>query len=201
MSGRASDRRKTQDHWGLRAKREGYAARSVYKLSEIDDRLRVLPRGGGRVLDLGCAPGSWSQYVHRKRRGTRLVGVDLTAVAEYPGTLLVGSALEISEDALRQALGGPADLVMSDMAPRTTGNRLGDHVRQVELARMALTRAAAVLRLGGHFVVKVFDGEEAHGFTMDMRALFGKVKRVRPKACRKQTREFYLVGLGRSASQ
>ncbi|MEC8425152.1 MAG: RlmE family RNA methyltransferase [Myxococcota bacterium] len=189
--------RKRSDHWTRKAKEAGYAARSVYKLAEIDKRFRIFRRGQ-RVLDLGCSPGSWSGFA-RERIGPRgtLVGIDLTEVDGYPGHQHVMSILEISREALLTPLGGAPDLVLSDMAPFTTGTRLTDHVNQLELARMAAEVAIDCLSPGGHFVVKVFDGEDAHAYVQALRPHFTKVRRVRPEATRDESVEFFLVCLDR----
>ena len=191
--------RRHQDHFGRKAKSDGYAARSVYKLEEINKRFSVIPRNG-RVLDLGCSPGSWSNFV--KQAGgadTHLVGIDLTEVGGYRGNQFVDSVFDVSLDRIREALGGGADLVMSDMAPATTGNRFTDHVRQIELAEQARLLASALLVPGGNFVVKVFEGEDASDLVSRIRADFTKTKRVKPKAVRKESVEFFVVGLGRKA--
>lgn len=188
--------RRHQDHYGRRAKSDGFAARSVYKLEEVQKRFSVIPRNG-RVLDLGCSPGSWSNYV--KQIGgadTHLVGVDLTEVPGYLGQQFVDSVFDVSVDLLRNALGGGADFVMSDMAPATTGNRFTDHVRQVELAEAARVLAAALLEPGGNFIVKVFEGEDAQALVERIRQDFTKTKRVKPKAVRKESVEFFVVGIG-----
>jgi len=125
------------------------------------------------------------------------VGVDLSEVSGYPGTQMVDSVFDVSADALRAALGGDADLVMSDMAPATTGNRFTDHVRQIELAEQARVLARSLLKSGGHFVVKVFDGEDAPALIQRIRADYRQTKRVKPKATRKESVEFFIVALGR----
>jgi 23S rRNA (uridine2552-2'-O)-methyltransferase len=112
------------------------------------------------------------------------------------GTFLERSVLEVSADELREALGGPADVVLSDMAPFTTGDRCGDHFRQVALAQVGLDRAIQVLRVGGHFCVKLFDGQDIPAFTKGMRKHFDKTRRIKPEAVRGTSVEFYLVGLG-----
>ena len=184
------------DRYTQLAKKEGFAARSVFKLEEIQRRFRVLS-AGDRVLDLGCSPGSWSRYAATILGGTgQIVGVDINPPSDPVGEVLVRSVYDLTGDELREALGGPADVVLSDMAPLTTGIALGDHVRQIELVTRAMAIAAEVLRPGGNAVVKVFDGEEAHGFVLAQRRWFTKVKRVRPEAVRKQSREFFLVCLG-----
>lgn len=184
------------DRFTQKAKAEGYAARSVYKLDEIQKRFRVLSQGA-RVVDLGCSPGSWSRFALQTIGGRGvLVAVDVEEPAFSGGTVLLRSVYEVTPEELLAALGGPADVVLSDMAPRTTGNLLGDHVDQLELAKRAFDLARAVLRPGGNFVVKVFDGEDAHAFVMSVRPSFDVVKRARPEAVRKESREFFLVCTG-----
>lgn len=183
------------DHWTQKAKDEGFSARSAYKLEEIDRRMGVL-RGVKRVLDLGCAPGSWSELVKRRRPQATVVGIDIQPAEPYPGTFILGDIRAQEPAALLDALGGPADLVMSDMAPHTTGARLTDHVAQLELARMAFQTAVGVLKPGGAFVAKIFDGEEAHAFTLEVRKRFTKAKRVRPEATRNKSVEFFFVATG-----
>lgn len=191
--------RKRSDHWTRKAKDEGYAARSVYKLVEIDKRFPVFARGQ-RVLDLGCSPGSWSRYARQRiGSGGLLVGIDLTEVPDFPGHQHVGSILDIEREALLEPLRGPADLVLSDMAPFTTGTRLTDHVNQLDLARMAADVALDCLAPGGHFVVKVFDGEDAHAYVQSLRPHFGRVRRIKPEATRDESVEFFVVCLERGA--
>lgn len=189
------------DRFTRQAKEEGYAARSVFKLREMQERSRVLRRGQ-RVLDLGCAPGSWLAYAHEVLGPTGVVvGVDVVAPDAAPGPVIVKSVLEVEPDELLAALGGPADVVLSDMAPRTTGDPTGDHFVQIELATRALALARAVLAPGGSFVCKVFDGQDAPAFVDAVRASFEAVKRVRPEAVRRQSREFFVVATGFSAAR
>jgi len=189
--------RRHQDHYGKKAKSAGFAARSVYKLEEIQKRFQIIPRNG-RVLDLGCSPGSWSNYVKRVGGAdTHLVGIDLTEVPGFLGRQFVDSVFDVSLEALREALGGAADFVMSDMAPATTGNRFTDHVRQIELAEQARVLASELLSPGGNFIVKVFEGEDAQGLVERIRQDYTKTKRVKPKAVRKESVEFFVLGMGR----
>jgi 23S rRNA (uridine2552-2'-O)-methyltransferase len=192
--------RSRPDHWALKARAEGYAARSVYKLEEIDRRYKVAPRRG-RALDLGCAPGSWSQWLHRQSRGqVQLVGIDIQEVKDYPGRFLQRSIAELPAEELLELLGGAPDFVMSDMAHHTSGNRLYDHVTQLELATLAVDCALACLRPGGHLVVKIFDGEDANALVKRVGAAFDEVKRCRPQAVRSDSKEFYAVGLRRRSA-
>lgn len=184
------------DRFSRKAKDEGYAARSVYKLEEIDRRARLLRRGQ-RVVDLGCAPGSWAAYaIEQIGSGGALVGVDLTEVAMPGGTFLQRSVYDVTGDELREALGGPADLLLSDMAPLTTGARDADHFAQIELARRAFELATELLAPGGGFVAKVFEGPDAKQLELDVRKRFAQTKRYRPEAVRQQSREFFLVATG-----
>lgn len=184
--------RKRPDSWTMKAKQAGYSARSVYKLEEIDLRFQVL-KGAKRVIDLGCAPGSWSEFVRQSRPKVNLVGIDIQPLQKYPGQFLHQSIKNTEPTEFFTLLGGTADLVLSDMAPNTTGNRFGDHVQQVELAQLALETAVATLRQGGTFVVKVFDGEDAPAFVKSFSQHFSKVKRVKPEAVRNESVEFFIV--------
>lgn len=184
------------DRFTQRAKEEGYAARSVYKLSEIDQKYRLL-RGAMKVVDLGCAPGSWSKYA-LEHIGTlgRLVGIDLTPVDMAGGIFLQRSIMDVPPEEIQELLGGRADVVLSDMAPLTSGVALTDHVLQLELATMALEVAKSILVPGGAFVCKVFDGEDAPAFVLTVRKSFAETKRVRPEAVRSNSKEFFLVCTG-----
>lgn len=178
------------DHYTRRAKAEGYAARSVFKLDEIESRMGVLPRRG-TVVDLGCFPGSWSKWL--LERGLRVVGVDLTAPDLAGGVWIPRSVYEVSADELRAAAGGPIVALVSDMAPLTTGAKFTDHCRQIELADRALQLAAELVEPGGAFICKVFDGSEAEGFVKRVRAVFPKLRRLKPDATRDRSVEFFVV--------
>ena len=184
--------RKRPDSWSRKAKEEGYSARSVYKLQEIERRFQLL-KGVRRVIDLGCAPGSWSEFVRQKRKNVTLVGIDIQPLDSYPGHFLNQSILDTPSELFFEHLRGTADLVLSDMAPNTTGDRFSDHVRQIELAGCALETCLRTLRQGGSFVVKVFDGEDAPSFVLSVRKQFRHVKRVKPEAVRNESVEFFLV--------
>ena len=187
-------KKKWSDSWTKKAKEQGYAARSVFKLEELETRFQPL-RGMKRFVDLGCAPGSWSHFVKNKNPRAQLVGIDLKSIATYPGHFICGSIDEISPQEIQKIFDGPIDMVLSDMAPNTTGNRLADHVRQLELAQKALDFAVASLRPGGRFVVKVFDGEDIQAYFKTVQKYFSSVKRLRPKATRTKSVEFFMLGL------
>ena len=187
--------RRKPDHFSRRAKREGFAARSVYKLEEIDKKHRLFRRGL-RVLDLGCAPGSWLKYA-ADRVGPKgsVVGIDRKAVdLKAPHiTTLVGDIFETDPSALQAPAGAPFDLVISDMAPDTCGDRFTDHVRSVELCRHALSVARATSRPGADFVCKVFEGADLPDFVKELQREFGRVKRQKPKSTRASSVELFLV--------
>ncbi len=196
MSRKPENPYKKPDRFTRAAKEQGYAARSVFKLSEVDQRHPIL-RAGQRVVDLGCFPGSWSRYVlERVGRKGCLVGVDFEAPALLGGHWIARSVLDVTPAEILDALGGPADVVLSDMAPNTTGVAFTDHVRQLVLARAALALAEATLVVGGSFFLKVFDGEEVPAFQTALRQRFAKLSRYRPEAVRNNSREFFLLATG-----
>jgi 23S rRNA (uridine2552-2'-O)-methyltransferase len=196
MSRKPENPYKKPDRFTRAAKEQGYAARSVFKLSEVDKRHPIL-RAGQRVVDLGCFPGSWSRYVlERVGRKGCLVGVDFEAPALPGGHWIARSVLEVTPAEILEVLGGPADVVLSDMAPNTTGVAFTDHVRQLVLARAALALAEATLVPGGAFFLKVFDGEEVPAFQTALRQRFTKLSRYRPEAVRNNSREFFLLATG-----
>lgn len=192
-------RRVLHDQFFKRAKQEGYLARSAYKLSEIDDRFRIL-RAGARVLDLGCAPGAWLQ-VAAERVGPvgAVVGVDLKEVRGpiAPAVeTIVGDIYEIDAAALRGPAGVPFDVVLSDMAPDTTGAGDTDHHRSVRLCRRVLDVLPLLLRPGGSLAMKVFEGGAYPALVRDTAALFDRARGFKPKASREVSREIYIVASG-----
>lgn len=191
--------RQDKDPFVRRAKTEGYRARAVYKLEELDRRYKLLRRGMN-VLDLGAAPGSWSQYVSRVLDGeAHIVAVDLLPMDALPQVDFIEG--DFREDATLAAIrsrfaAGEADLVMSDMAPNISGNRAVDQPRAMYLVELAMEVCNDVLRKGGSFVCKLFQGEGADQFIADARRRFDVVRVVKPKASRAASREVYLVGTG-----
>lgn len=184
------------------AKAEGYRARSAYKLLEIVEKHRLL-RPGQVVLDLGAAPGSWSQVAaQRVAPNGKVVAVDLEPLGRIPGVeTLVGDVREAStRAAIQAALGGRADVVLSDVAPRASGILVTDQARAIELATTALDIATKTLRPGGVFVVKVFRGEDFDLFLAAVRRHFKKVNVVIPEATRVESREAYVVARGFTAT-
>jgi 23S rRNA (uridine2552-2'-O)-methyltransferase len=203
---------KKPDHWALKAQKEGYPARSVYKLKEMDEKFGLLDGPGGaggvKVLDLGAAPGSWSLYVLRKFAGKKsrsLTAVDLSPLSARHGRGLFDgeqcffirgdmTAPEIREAVLDR---GPFSLILSDAAPATTGNRSVDTLRSLDLAETALSYAEGALSPGGALVVKVFQGGDTQGLLKKIRSLFTSGKSFKPQACRSESFETYYLGLGR----
>ncbi len=190
--------RRHPDHFTRQARQDGYAARSVYKLQEIDKKHRLF-RPKQRVLDLGCAPGSWLKYIAQKVGGAGVAaGIDRRLVQPMAPNVrtCAGDIFETPNQALLDLGGGLYDVVTSDMAPDTTGNRFTDHVRSVELCRRALNVSAQLLLNGGAFVCKIFEGEDVQPFILELRAQFSQVKRVKPKSTRSQSVELFIVATG-----
>jgi len=184
------------DTFYQRAKKENFAARSVYKLQEIDQRFGLF-RTGQRVLDLGCRPGSWLQYASQKTGGkSSLVGIDREALAvTIPNArILIGDVFATDPATFRGDLPG-FEVVMSDMAPDTTGVRHLDQARSEGLFERAVELAEALLLPGGHFVGKLFQGPDWNRLLQRMRGSFAEVKTVKPDSSRKDSIEQYVVGL------
>lgn len=188
-----------KDFYFKKAKEKNFAARSVFKLEELDQRFKLF-KPGFKVLDLGCAPGSWTQYATQKiGRAGICVGIDLQRV-----NLVIPNASFIHGDAFDGAVVAKAaadsgiesfDIVMSDMAPKTTGIRVQDQQRSLELCRNALQTSRTWLRKGGHFIVKFFQSEDFDRYLGEARPLFTKLELLRPKSTRKASYEIYIVGL------
>ncbi len=192
------DRRHRHDVFHQRAKREGFAARSVFKLEEIQERYRVL-RPRARVLDLGCRPGSWLQYAGRVVGPEgKLVGLDRQPLdVEIPGArIVVGDVLEVTAAELRGELDG-FDVVLSDMAPDTSGIRSLDQARSETLFERALEIAEETLAPGGNFVAKLFQGPAFKALVERCRRGWEKVATPKPQSSRKDSIELYVVATGR----
>jgi 23S rRNA (uridine2552-2'-O)-methyltransferase len=198
------------DFWSLKAQKEGYPARSVYKLKELDEKFGLLPSpqrpGSFRVLDLGAAPGSWSLYVLRKLdAGVCLVAADLAPLSrQYDRGLFDRENFffirgDMTAGETREAvLGrGPYRLLVCDAAPATTGNRQVDTLCSLELAEAALDYAEAALDKGGNLAVKVFQGGDTEGLLARVRSLFKTGRSCKPRACRPGSFETYYLGLGK----
>ena len=189
---------KRPDHFTREAKKAGFPARSVFKLEEIDRRLHLL-RSGMRVLDLGAAPGSWSLYAAQKigPQG-KLLAVDLSplgTVLPPSATFLQGDALSLEDGAVDRF--APYDVVLSDMAPRTTGTKGVDQARSFELFMRALAIAVSLLRPGGSFVGKIFMSEDLRAARAALKDAFAREHLIRPEGTRSVSSELFVVGLDR----
>ena len=187
-----------QDRFFQQAKSEGYRARSAYKLLQLQEKFHLIRRGDV-VVDLGAAPGSWSQVlVDLVGPQGRVIAVDLQTIEPLPGvTFLQGDMTDAQvQAALIAAAGGPVDAVVSDAAPGTTGVKLHDHVLSMELARAALAVAHALLKPGGNLVIKVFQGEDLPAVIHDVKMAFHPVKIHKPEASRKESWEQFIVAKG-----
>ncbi len=191
-------KRQLNDPYVARAKAEGYRSRAAYKLLELDEKFRLLKKGA-RVVDLGCAPGGWCQVAVKAIGKTgQVVGIDYLGMPVVTGAEIL--ELDFLEDEapekLKALLGGPADLVLSDMAAPTTGHRSTDHLRIVALAEAALDFAEDVLAPGGAFVSKVFAGGAEGELLLRLKTNFETVKHAKPKASRSGSAEKYVVATG-----
>lgn len=192
-----------RDHYFRKAKEQNFAARSVFKLEEIDQKYKLF-RPGQTVLDLGASPGSWSQYASKKIGGKgRVLGVDLS-----PVTVKLDNAVFIQADLRDLNLGDvfaehgftpPFDLVLSDMAPKTTGIRMTDQARSMELCELALDVARRFLKPNGHFVCKLFHSDDFNKLRDEIKKSFQKFEAIRPDSTRKISKEIFLIGLSKKA--
>jgi 23S rRNA (uridine2552-2'-O)-methyltransferase len=206
---RVKDKRKSQssrtwlerqlnDPYVVRAKREGFRSRAAFKLIEIDDKHHLL-KSGARVADLGAAPGGWSQ-VAAKRVGARgrVVGIDILAMDEIPGVEFaqIDFLDPAAPDKLKAMLGGPADVVLSDMAANATGHRPTDHLKIMALVETAAEFAREVLKDGGSFLAKVIQGGTESALLAALKRDFATVKHVKPAASRADSAELYVLATG-----
>lgn len=189
-------RRQLNDPYVAAAKEEGYRSRAAFKLLELDARFHLI-RPGCRVVDLGAAPGGWSQVALR-RGAARVIGVDLLPVAPLTGALFLERDFHQADMAaeLHGLLGGRADLVLSDMAPNTTGHAATDNLRTLALAELAYDLAERILAPGGAFVAKLFQGGAERNILLRMKQRFRTVRHAKPAASRKESRELYVVAQG-----
>ena len=190
-------KRQLADKFSEKARAEGWRSRAAFKLTEIDDRLHVI-RDGSRVIDLGAAPGGWVQ-VALKRGAKAVVGVDLLPIEPIPGAELIQADFTLPgvDQQMIELLGGPPDLVLSDMAHNTVGHRQTDHLKIIALIEIAADFAIRTLKPGGHFVSKNFQGGDAGGVLARLRAEFETVKYVKPESSRKDSAEVFLVAMNR----
>lgn len=188
--------RQINDPFAAEARAKGYRSRAAFKLTEIDDKLKLIRRGS-RIIDLGCAPGGWIQVALERGAGV-VAGVDLLPVDPLPPAHIL--QMDFTDPAcgpmLLEILGGPPDVVLSDMAPNTVGHRETDHLRIVGLVEIAADFAIQVLKPGGAFVTKAFQGGEMAGLLKLLKAHFDDVRYIKPKASRSESSEVYLAATG-----
>ena len=189
--------RQLNDPYVRRAKAENYRSRAAYKLLELDERFGLL-KGVGAVVDLGIAPGGWSQVLRRRAPKAKVVGIDLLPTDPIDGVAILQMDFmdEAAPERLREALGGPADLVLSDMAANTVGHPQTDHLRTMALVEAGLEFAKEVLRPGGAYVAKVLAGGADNQLVAELKRHFTTVKHAKPPASRKDSSEWYVVAQG-----
>jgi len=189
--------RQLNDPYVAEAKRAGYRSRAAWKLVEIDDRMHVLGPGK-RVVDLGAAPGGWTQVVAERTAGAALIAVDVLEIDPLPGAeiLQLDMTDAAASDVIRECLGGAADVVLSDMAAPTTGHRQTDHLRTMALCEIAVDFGCGVLAEGGAFVAKVFQGGAEGELLADLKRRFTSVRHIKPPASRDESPETYVVATG-----
>jgi 23S rRNA (uridine2552-2'-O)-methyltransferase len=193
--------RQLNDPYVARAKREGYRSRAVYKLSEIDDKAKLL-KPGARVVDLGAAPGGWSQLAAQRVLASggkgRVIAIDILDMDPVPGVdfLKLDFLDPAAPEILKERLGGPADVVLSDMAANATGHRKTDHLKIVALVEAAAMFAAEVLKPGGAFLAKVLQGGTEGDLLAMLKRDFASVKHVKPTASRQDSAELYVLATG-----
>ena len=188
--------RQINDPFVAEARAKGYRSRAAFKLSEIDDRFHLIKRGG-RVIDLGCAPGGWLQIALERGAGA-VTGVDLLPVEPLTGARVLEEDFTLPGcgERLMAGLGGAPDLILSDMAPNTTGHRQTDHLRIIGLIEAAVDFAVGVLKPGGAFLTKAFQGGETSALLATLKTNFAEVRHVKPKASRAESSELYLMARG-----
>ena len=195
QSSRTWLQRQLNDPYVAAAKSKGYRSRAAFKLVELNEKFRFLKKGA-RVLDLGAAPGGWSQVA--VQAGAIVVAADVLEMEQIPGVTFFQADLtdEHVPAMLKDALQGPADIVLTDMAAPTTGHRATDHIRTIALVEIALEVAQDVLKPGGAFVGKVFQGGSSNELLARLKKAFREVKHVKPPASRQESVELYVVALG-----
>lgn len=201
--------REVRDHYYKKAKAEQYRARSVYKLMEIDRKFHLL-RKGFSVLDIGCSPGSWSQYVLEHVENGHVTGIDIAHSVDIRDSRFTFIQADILDKNVLSHIGceagdrgatGPFDLIVSDAAPKTTGNKFTDSQNSLRLVRAVFEIAKSLLRDGGSVVSKVFQGEDVKRFVDSIRKDFGRVDLFKPKSSRAESRELYIIARNRGGKR
>ncbi len=188
--------RQINDPFSAEARAKGYRSRAAFKLSEIDDKLKLIKKGT-KIIDLGCAPGGWIQIALERGAGP-VVGVDLLEVDPLSPATIIQMDFTDPEcgPRLMELLGGQPDIVLSDMAPNTVGHRETDHIRIVGLIELAVDFAISVLKPGGSFIAKAFQGGETADVILRLKKHFEKVQHIKPKASRADSSEVFLAATG-----
>ncbi len=190
--------RQLNDPYVAAAQKEGWRSRAAYKLIQLDERFKLM-KPGDRVVDLGAAPGGWTQVaVHRVGKNGSVLGVDINEMDPVPGATVIQLDFlsEGADTRVIDMLGGKVDVVLSDMAAPATGHRQTDHIRIMALCEIAIDFAERVLKPGGHFACKVLKGGTENHLLTTMKLLFSEVKHAKPDASRKDSAESYVVALG-----
>jgi 23S rRNA (uridine2552-2'-O)-methyltransferase len=189
--------RQLNDPYVAEAKRQGYRSRAAFKIIEIGDKLKLF-KPGQRILDLGAAPGGWTQVAVQRVKGGQVLALDINEMDPVVGATVLEADF-LAPDApelVRRELGGPVDVVLSDMAPPATGQRDLDHLKIMALVEAALQFATEVLKPGGAFVSKFLQGSEEQAFFKELRRHFTAVHRIKPPASRSDSSEFFVAGTG-----
>ncbi len=190
--------RQLNDPYVLQSKRMGYRSRAAFKLIQLDEKYKFLGKGK-TIVDLGCAPGGWTQIAVERNKGTgQVVGIDILQTQPIEGATLICQDFTSADapDKLKALLNGPADIVMSDMAANTTGHQQTDHLRTIGLVEAAYEFAKEVLAEGGIFIAKVFQGGAEGELLADMKKNFAKVSHFKPDASRSSSPETYVIAQG-----
>lgn len=186
--------RHLNDPYVAEAKRHGFRSRAAFKLIELDEQFKILS-GAQTIVDLGAAPGGWSQLLSQRKQNAKVVAMDLLEIETIPGIQFIQKDFldDDAEDVLIDALGGPADVVLSDMAPAATGHKTTDNIRTMALCEAAFDYAIKVLKPDGHFVAKVLRGGTDHNLLIRMRKHFTQVKHAKPPSSRPESSEWFVV--------
>ncbi|MGD8325385.1 MAG: RlmE family RNA methyltransferase [Sphingomonadales bacterium] len=186
--------RHLNDPYVAEAKRQGFRSRAAFKLIELDEQFGIL-KGAKAIVDLGAAPGGWSQYLAKQHSDAKIVAMDLLEIEPIPGITFIQKDFldDDAEEVLFEALSGEADLVLSDMAPAATGHKNTDNLRTMALCEAAYDYAIKVLKPGGHFVAKVLRGGTDHQLLARMRHHFGQIKHAKPPSSRAESSEWFVV--------
>jgi len=190
--------KKLQDYYFKKAKEDNYFARSVYKLEEIDKRYHIIKKEI-KVLDIGCAPGSWSQYILKKIGNGQVLGIDINKninISDDRFSFMIGDIFKINEETLLKRF-KLFDLIVSDAAPKTSGDKFIDSQNSLRIVKRVFELAEKILRIDGSIVAKVFQGEDLKTFLYSVKVDFKKINLFKPKSSRKESKEIFIIAIGR----